>query len=225
MSVIRKTGLAIAAMLPNKLKLAVYSKIFGYEINPTARIGLSFIDAKTCRIGEGTRIGHFNAFRNLDSLEIGHHSSVGVFNWIAGYSPIPGREAFMNNPRRRSCLKIGDHTSITHRHILDCSDALEIGSFTTIAGWRSQILTHSIDIEEGVQASSPTTIGDYCFIGTSSNLLMGSSLPLGCVVYAGTTARIISQEPYGLYRGNPCTRVKTLSPDARYFGRQKGRVS
>ena len=40
---------------------------------------------------------------------------------------------------------MGRHAALTSRHYVDCSNRVDIGEFTTVAGARSQILTHAID--------------------------------------------------------------------------------
>src|SRR3712207_7972137 len=47
--------------------------------------------------------------------------------------------------------------------------------YTTL--FRSQFLTHSIDLLENVQRSRPIKIGKFCFVGTNSVILGGSVLP------------------------------------------------
>ena len=49
----------------------------------------------------------------------------------------------------------------TKYHHFDCTSNIHIGKFTTIAGYHSQFLTHSIDLYENRQDSNSILIGDY----------------------------------------------------------------
>src|SRR3546814_17477313 len=82
-----------------------------------------------------------------------------------------------------------EHSGITRKHLLDCSDTIEIGKFSLVAGWRSQILTHSPDFEKNRQMCLPTVIGSYYFIGSASVILKGAKVPDFCIIGAGSVVR------------------------------------
>jgi acetyltransferase-like isoleucine patch superfamily enzyme len=70
-----------------------------------------------------------------------------------------------------------EHSAITKKIIiLICTNVITIGKFVTVAGYSSQLLTHSINIELNIQDSHPISIGDYRFVGTASTIL-GAILP------------------------------------------------
>jgi acetyltransferase-like isoleucine patch superfamily enzyme len=100
---------------------------------------------------------------------------------------------------------------------VDCSGGVTIGAFTTFAGFRSQILTHSIDLETNLQTTGPVSIGKYCFIGTNSVLLMGSRLPDFSVLGAKSLLNKPYEETHWLYAGVPARPVKRLRLDLDYF--------
>jgi acetyltransferase-like isoleucine patch superfamily enzyme len=110
------------------------------------------------------------------------------------------------------------------RHIIDCNERVVIGRFSTIAGYRSQILTHSIDIYNCRQHAEPIKIGDFCFIGTGCILLGGAVLPSYCVLGAGSvlTSRFTSEN--ALYAGTPAVHKKTFDDNVAYFTRSVGSV-
>jgi acetyltransferase-like isoleucine patch superfamily enzyme len=99
-----------------------------------------------------------------------------------------------------------------------------IGSFTTFAGFQSQILTHSIDLENNRQSSAPVRIGDYCFVGTNSVFLGGSALPDYCVLGAKSLVNKSFSDTHTLYGGVPAQAIKKLSPELKYFTRSEGFV-
>ena len=119
---------------------------------------------------------------------------------------------------------LGEHAAITHRHLIDCTNSVVIGRFTTMAGFQSQILTHSIDLERNRQASAPVRVGEYCFIGTNSVLLPGSVLPDFCVLGAKSLLNKSFTTTHQLYAGVPAEPVKTFPPDWDYFRRSQGFV-
>src|SRR6202030_2082577 len=125
---------------------------------------------------EHATIGHFTVCKGMDLVHLKAYASIGRLNWITGY-PSSSRRFFDYDTDRRPELVLGAHAAITSRHLIDCTAAVTIGDFTTVAGWRSQLLTHSIDLEVGRQTSKPIEVGRYCFIGTDCVLLGGSELP------------------------------------------------
>jgi acetyltransferase-like isoleucine patch superfamily enzyme len=86
-------------------------------------------------------------------------------------------------------------------------------------------MTHSIDIVQNRQRSSPITIGNYCFIGTDCVLLGGSTIPDFCVVGAKSLVNKSFTETHQLYGGIPARPLEKLSPDCGYFRRTEGFVT
>ena len=119
---------------------------------------------------------------------------------------------------------LGDNSAIVARHIIDCTDSVMIGKFSTIAGHRSQILTHAIDLEENEQSCEPVRIGDYCFVGTAAIILKGSVLPSYSVLGAGAVLNTIYAEEWSVYAGNPARKVKSIDASYKYFVRNNGFV-
>jgi acetyltransferase-like isoleucine patch superfamily enzyme len=214
---------AFLAPLPWFLKRPLLQSLFGYRLHPTARIGLSVICAAEVELGEGAHIGHLNVVRGLSRLELGPHAIISQLNWITGFPAGPSRH-FAHQPERRPTLKMGAHSAITSRHLLDCTNQITIGRFTTIAGFRSQILTHSIDLAAGRQHSAPVAIGAYCFVGSAAVILSGAHLPDYCVLGAGAVLAGPVQETHTLYAGVPARAVKKLPTDWKYFTRPEGFV-
>ena len=174
-------------------------------------------------MGEKTRIDHFTVAIHLDSIELGDYATIGRSNWITGH-PSGSRQHFVHQPDRQPRLILGEHSAITKNHHLDCTHEIQIGCFTTVAGYQSQLLTHSIDIVAGQQDSKPIRIGDYCFIGTRCTLLGGGRLPSHCVLAAGAVLTGTFEQSFSLYGGVPARRIKDIPADARYLSRTVGFV-
>jgi acetyltransferase-like isoleucine patch superfamily enzyme len=215
----------LVAALPWRLKRIVLKSLFGYELHETAYIGLSWIYPRgKLRLGPHSRVGHGTVCRELDELELGERSTIGNWNWITGRSTLVTTKFFVGEDDRRARLRVGPHTAITRGHYLDCSNAVEIGAYTTLGGVRSVVMTHEIDVRLGRQTSRPITVGDYCYVGTGCTLLPGAVVPDRSVVAAGALVRGSLTEELRIYGGVPARVIGELPADAAYFTRERGAV-
>ena len=194
----------------------------GFEIHKKARIGLSVLLADQTIMEEGALITHFTLVNSIDRLHMKSFSKMGKFNWITGAN---SKSKMFNDSKRKCELILGVHTHITGQHHIDCTGGVHIGEFTTLAGIRSQILSHSVDVTLSKQLAGPVRIGRYCFIGTASIILMGAELPDYSILGAGAILNKKYSEPYQLYAGNPARMIKELNKEnAMYFHRDHGHV-
>ena len=210
--------------LPWFLRRVLLQFCCGYCLHPTSWIGLSLVYVDELVMGEHTSIGHLTVCKGLRKLHMGAHSSIGRGNWITGF-PAQNKTFFAHQKDRVPELILGSQSAITHRHIIDCTNAVHIGEFTTLAGYRSQILTHSIDLMDCRQSSAPVRIGDYCFVGTDCVLLGGSALPSYSALGAKSLLNKAYEQTYSLYAGVPAKPVKSLEPEMKYFQREVGFVN
>ena len=216
--------LALSILLPWKLRRWLLCRACGFDIHPTARIGLSFVFPQRLKMDAHSRIGHLTVCKNLGFIHLGEHSSVGNLDWITGFPPGPSRH-FAHQPERRPELLVGAHSAITHRHLIDCTATVTLGPFTTFAGFQSQILTHSIDLAASRQSSAPVTIGAYCFVGTNCVLLGGAALPDRSVLGAKSLLNKAFAEPGHLYGGVPARPLQPIpAAETAYFHRAEGSV-
>ena len=213
----------LSVLLPWSIRRTFLERQFGFTIHPTARIGLSWIFPRRLIMEEGARIGHLTVCKGADLLHLGAHSIVGQLNWITGF-PLGHSRHFAHQVDRRPELIVERHAGISSRHFIDCTARVRIGAFSTLAGFRSQVMTHSIDLEAGRQSSKPVDIGEYCFLGTGAVILGGSTLPHHCVLGAKSLLNKELHEPYYLYGGVPVKPIKKLPEDMGYFRRQEGFV-
>lgn len=205
------TGRRIAAKL-----------LFNAQIHRSASIGICVIDAAKLHMGPRSRLGHFTVLRNLDEVLLEEDGRVGTFNWIFGAQ---GTSHFHEETSRKSSLIIRAGASVTSRHILDCTDTIEIGRFATVAGFRTQILTHSIDIDRNRQSCAPVTIGAFSFIGTGSTVLKGSYFPDESVLAAGSVFFGRDKPARTVYSGVPATPLRSVPESAEYMKRMSSHVS
>jgi acetyltransferase-like isoleucine patch superfamily enzyme len=210
-------------LMPWPLRRLLLWRLLGFEIGANARIGASVIIAGEVSLEAASRVGHLTVVKGLKRLELAEYAAIGNRNWISGF---PDRQdgAFAGEIGRRPELIVERHAAITNSHIIDCTNQVRIGCFATVAGWRSQILTHGIDIGSNKQRSAPVSIGRYSFVGTGCILVKGSALPDFAVLGAGSVLTKRQNETHVLYSGVPAVKVRVLNEKSLYFNRLEGLV-
>ena len=214
----------ITYFFPWFLRRRLLNSFFGYKIHPNARIGWSWIFPKELIMDEGAKIGNFNVAIHLDTVEMKSNSKIGRGNWITGFPSKTKSKHFSHQLDRESKLYLGKNSAVTKNHHIDCTNLISIGEFSTIAGYSSQFLTHSIDVYESRQSSMPIYIGDYTFVSTNVVVLGGSVLPSFSVLGAKALLNKAYQEEWILYGGVPAKSVRTIDKNAKYFSRVDGFV-
>ncbi len=209
-------------LLPWKLKRWALQRFWGYELAPDARIGLSYIFPGELVMASQSRIGHLNVAIHLGRVQCGEHSIIDRGNWITGHPPQGAH--FRQREGRDPSFILGAHAAVTKSHIIDCTDRVEIGPFTTVAGYHSQFITHGIDLDSSRQDCRPIRIGAYCLVGTRVTVIGGAQLPDRSVLGGGSLLNKAHTEECTLYAGQPALRRKALDPQAAYFTRQSGFV-
>lgn len=210
--------------LPWPVRRLVLVHALGYSIDKSARVGFSAVCPMRLEMGPGSRIGHLSFCKPaVELLRLEEGASVGNWNWIGAVSR-GSKSHFRDQVDLRSELIVKEHSSITNRHYVDCTATVSIGRFTTFAGVRSIILSHSIDLNSCKQTAKPVSIGEFCFVGTSAVVLSGAILPDYSVLGANSLLNKQYDERYCLYAGNPARLVKRLSQEAKYFTRAVGFV-
>jgi acetyltransferase-like isoleucine patch superfamily enzyme len=214
----------LSVILPWGLRRRLLNRYFKFEIHPTARIGLAWIFPQKLIMAAGAKIDHFTVAIHLDTINIGENSTIGRGNWITGFSTKTDSMHFKHQLDRKAELLVGAASSITKNHHIDCTNIISIGNFSTVAGYQSQLLTHSIDVFESRQDSKPIYIGDYTFVGTNVVILGGASLPARSVLGAKSLLNKAYTEEYTLYAGVPAKAIGPIGKEAKYFTRSEGFV-
>jgi acetyltransferase-like isoleucine patch superfamily enzyme len=214
----------VSFFLPWPIRRRYLTAVFKYQIHPSAKIGYAWVFPKKLIMAAGSGIGHFTTAVHLDEIVLNEHAKIGRSNWITGFPSGTKSPHFSHQKNRVSRLEVGQHSAITKNHHIDCTNSINIGKFTTVAGYYSQLLTHSIDIIDGRQHSSPITIGDYSFLGTNVVLLGGAVLPSYSVLGAKSLLNKAFNETHTLYGGVPAKPLQALPRDAQYFTRLTGFV-
>jgi acetyltransferase-like isoleucine patch superfamily enzyme len=209
--------------LPWGMRRSLLEKQFGYSIHPNSSIGFAWIFPRRLIMEEGSSIGHLTLCKNIDLLHLGAHAFIGQLNWITGFPSGTSRH-FAHQPDRHPELIVEKHAAITSRHLIDCTARVRIGAFATVGGFRSQLITHSIDLAANRQSAEPIEIGEYCFTGTNSVMLGGSALPHHSILGAQSLLNKKWDQSHRLYGGVPAKPLKELPADLEYFRRTEGFV-
>lgn len=218
---LRLTVAVVAAVAPQRVKHVIYRRIFGWNIHPTARFGLALINVDHLSAAEGAEVSHLTVIKGCDEVRLGVRATIGPFNWIT--APPRALGYFPSSPDRRPRFILGDEAAITTRHILYCSDEIEIEPYAVLGGLRSVIVTHGPDYVTCRQITAPVRIGHHSIVATSCTMLAGSVVPPCSIVAAGTTVPRALDEEFSIYAGTPARKVKTLPEDAAFFHRERGR--
>lgn len=213
----------LTLFLPWFVRRRALNRFLGYKIHRDSRIGFAWVFPKHLIMDAHSSIGHLTVCKGLTLLQMGEHAVIGRGNWITGF-PKESLKHFKHQPDRRPQLIMAEHSAVTNQHLIDCTSEVSIGAFATFGGFRSQVLTHSIDLEMCNESSAPIFIGKYCFVGTDCVLLGGSSLPDYCILGAKSLLNKRYSETFWLYAGTPAKPVKRLAPELAYFTRQVGAV-
>ena len=211
-------------LLPWSLRRRALERWLHFEIHPTARLGLAWVFPNKLVMGAHARIDHFTVAIHLDRLELGAHATIGRGNWITGFPTNTDSPHFRHQTDRQACLVVGESAAITKNHHIDCTNTIEIGAFSTVAGYETQFLTHSIDLLENRQHSAPIRIGAYSFVGTNSVVLGGAVLPSYSVLGAKSLLNKAFTEEWMLYGGVSAQALRPIPRTAKYFTRTEGFV-
>jgi acetyltransferase-like isoleucine patch superfamily enzyme len=210
---------AICLFLPWKIRRFILNMLGGFSIHPESHVGLSLILADECVLAAKAHIGHFSYIGRLDKLHMGVGAFIGNFNWIAGLSTRLNSPHYRNKTGRRSELIMHEATLLTHQHYIDCTDRIEFGAFSGVAGFRSQLVTHGVNPISCRQTCSPITIGAYTMVGSGVIILQGVRIPDRCVVAAGSVVTHVAPNSYSLIGGNPAVHQRSISEKAKLFHR------
>ena len=208
----------VFAFLPMPLKRLVARWVYRWDIHPTAYIGPSVLTVRHLSMGAGASIGGRNTITNVNEVRLGEGATIGSGNMVKGWWDHPTQPLADRNPS----LLLGDHAQIASYHYIDCVDTLELGRYAVIAGFRSTVLTHSIDLVRDKYVVGPIVLGEYAVVMSGCMLLAGTRVPPRSIVSAGSVVDTKLSGELTLYRGNPAVAVRELSERLGYF--QRGRV-
>src|SRR5258708_5960554 len=182
-----KTLIQVACFgLPWAIRRPILAWSHGYAIDRTARIGFSVILADAAILEAKSFVGHFNYIGRLEQLTLREGAQIGRYNWITGLSKLQNSPFFKGKLSRKSELTLGRGSNIVNWHLVDCTDAVIFGEFSGLAGSRSQIVTHGIDIMRMKQTCAPVMVGSNSMLATGVIVMKGVTISSQCIVRAGS---------------------------------------
>jgi acetyltransferase-like isoleucine patch superfamily enzyme len=200
----------VAVVLPQAAKRRLY-RALGWEIDATARIGLSYLHAEQVTLGPGTRIGHFNVVRHLRSFALRRDSYILNFNKFFG-DPA--------HPDWARSFALGEESRIMSAHFFDVAGAITIGDRCTVGGRDSQFWSHSRFTGHGLDQRE-LSVEEGVYIGARATIVH-CRIPAFCVVGAGAVVTRSFDEQHMVIAGNPAEQVQNVYAAAARRARAGG---
>jgi acetyltransferase-like isoleucine patch superfamily enzyme len=225
-------GAVLIALLPSAVKILIYRWCFGYRIGRGVHIGFSpFLGVRRCSIGDYTRIGSFNLFKQIDELVIGSHVRIGFANGFRGgeqiriddYGTILRLNLFNAIVEAdfvqpvASTLHLGKGVFVATGHWLDFSDGIRIGDHSILGGRHSTFWTHNR------QRGRPIAIGCHAYLGSNVCAAPGTEIPGFSIVALGSVLSGVHKQERVLLGGNPAKMVRPLDEDDLFLVARKTR--
>lgn len=219
----------ICLLLPPVAPKSWLLRRLGWRIDPSARVGCSWIRVRQAVLGRHARIGHGN-FVQVDWIWLDQRSYIGHLNRIQGPLGVALRvQAGIGNDNRvirsprgvtwgRSILHLGIWSKITAAHAIDCSRSVRFGDYSTLAGRGSQVWTHGyLHAPQGLErfrTDGRVQIGNNVYIGSAS--VINAGVRIGDAITVGTMTCVARSilEP-GLYVNQPLRLVRLDYQQAR----------
>ena len=205
----------LIAVLPSPFRRPLGRVLLGWNVDRSAHIGRSVILARSVTLGPGSSIGSFNMIRGLDELRLDEGASIATRNWIS--CPPTAGQVFTHSPRRHPALVLGKHAMITVGHEIDCSDRVELADHARVAGFRTQILTHSLDLVRDRWSTSPVELGEQSVVMSGCVLQNGTRVPRRAIISAGSVVNTPLKTEQTFYRGNPAEAIRPLPDTLGYW--------
>jgi acetyltransferase-like isoleucine patch superfamily enzyme len=215
---VRRLLVLALVVLPQRAKHVVARRLLGWDIHPTAHLGRSIVDVRHLSMGPESMIGPFYVIRSLDRLELGRGANIASRNWIVG---VPLDSAiYARATERDPSLVMGEFAMITVGHDIDCADRVELADHAVIAGFRSSVLTHSLNFVNDRFVTGAITLGPYAVLLSNCVMLTGTNVPARSIVSAGSVVTTPLSAEQTFYRGNPAEPVRELPDSLRFFERE-----
>ena len=204
----------LVGFLPASRAKSRLFRLLGWDVHDDARVSICLLwRIDHVSLAPESRIASFNVCRDLRSLDLGRGALIGSWNWISA------ARGLMGLPDARAALQLGDHAVITSRHYLDTSGGITMGRHGGLAGVRTTLLSHQVDIVRCVQTVKPITIGEYVVVSSNCQIAPGAWIASYTVVAMGATVVGKLPDSYRLYGGAPAKDIGPLPPDARFFSK------
>jgi len=213
---------ALVGLLPHSRgKTLLMNRVLGWSVHPTARVApCLFVRVNRVTLGADASLLSLSSYRDVDALTLDANAVIGHWNWVSAASTLRSPVLDDRAGARPAQLRLGRHAAVTSRHYIDCSGGVDVGAFTVVAGVRSTILSHQVDLTRSEQDVRPVTIGDYCFIGSNAQVAPGARIPDRCMIAMGSVVVGTLPDSDTLYAGVPARAAKGIG--GAFFSRTSG---
>lgn len=166
-------------------------------------------------IGEGVAFGSLNAFRNMAEVRIGAGSFLGNLNSVSAHPDYQHQTDWAGR------LILAPQSGITSRHYLDCSGEIRIGRMGMVAGVKSVLQSHELNLRRNEATIGRISIGEYAFTASRVVIVKDAHVPARSVLSAGSVMlRGDTRGQEGVFGGNPARFVKEFT-DAKWMTRSE----
>lgn len=195
MGLLRPLLALLAARMPGELRSRLLRPL-GWQVDPSAKIGFSWVSVASLRLGPRARIGHLCVLERLEEVALAERAEIGRGTRVRG------------SERGEGSLRMGAAAAIAERHFLDAGAGVELGKYANLAGRGTQVWTHHRRRHhpESELERAPVRIGERAYVGSRAVLLPGVELAEGATVAAGaivSAAAAAECRAGGLLAGNP----------------------
>lgn len=198
--------------------------VLGWEVPPTARVGLClFVRVGRVALGSGACLASFSVYRDLELLAIGNDSGIGHWNYVTAARELRTPALKATPGTSAGSFVMDDHAVITSRHYIDCSGGVSVGAYTVMAGVRSTVISHEVDVARSEQTIAAVRIGGHSLIGSNVAIVPGARIPDGSLIAMGSVVSGELSASETLYAGVPARPIRALGP-AAFFRRQTRRA-
>lgn len=211
---------AFLGLLPSgRFKRFLLRKVLGWDIDSSARVApCVFLGVKHISLSAGSGLAAFSVYRDLELLALGTNSGIGHWNYVTAARELRTDVLDATPDTCPATLELGHNAVITSRHYIDCSGGVSVGAFAVLAGVRSTVISHEVDIVRSAQSIASVRIGSHCFVASNVLLTPGSRTPDKSFIAMGALVAGDLVKPEMLYAGVPARPIKDIG-DVAFFSR------
>jgi acetyltransferase-like isoleucine patch superfamily enzyme len=229
---LRLATLVLIALMPSWLKRPVLRWLLGFKIGKGVTIGITILDCDSMVIGDGVKIGHFNAFFRVKDCRVGAHTRIGFGNIFRGgemisigpycdilrfneINAIPEPD-LVNHAEPHFMLGAGSVIAASHK--IDFTGGVSFGKRVVVGGRFSSVWTHNRQI------AKPVSVGDCTYIGSDVKISPGVRIPEKCIVGMGSVVAKSLSGSHMLFGGVPAKAIKALDEEGLFLVENKTRA-
>ena len=221
-TVSRATTVAAAflGLLPDgRLKRYLLRTVLGWDIDRSARVApCVFLGVKHISLGPGSGLAAFSVYRDLELLALETNSGIGHWNYVTAARELRTDVLDATPDTRPATLELEHNAVITSRHYIDCSGGVSVGAFAVLAGVRSTVMSHEVDLVRSAQSIASVRIGSHCFVASNVLLAPGSCTADRSFIAMGALVAGDLRTPEMLYAGVPARPIKNIG-NVAFFSR------